>query len=146
MWLYRCEWLAFRPGCSVQGNVPGTHWIEGWVSLRAGLDAVKLRKYLAPAKNPTLGVLPRARRYIGKNEWVYCSTIPRFDRYMYSQSYVLCEVNLTQTTLLLLSSLFAVKLTDILNAVGPNPVHVNRVTSRPSERRISLVFCYRGHY
>jgi hypothetical protein len=29
-----------------QGNIPGTHWIGGWVGPRAGLDDVGKRKFL----------------------------------------------------------------------------------------------------
>jgi hypothetical protein len=35
------EWPASRPG----RFTPGTHLIGGWVSLRAGLDAVEKRKF-----------------------------------------------------------------------------------------------------
>jgi hypothetical protein len=28
------------PAALIPGNDPGTHWIEGWMGLRAGLDAV----------------------------------------------------------------------------------------------------------
>jgi hypothetical protein len=33
------EWSASLPG-------PGTHWIGGWVDLRAGLDDLEKRKFL----------------------------------------------------------------------------------------------------
>jgi hypothetical protein len=33
------EWSASRPGRALlPGKNPGTHWIGGWVGLRAGLD------------------------------------------------------------------------------------------------------------
>jgi hypothetical protein len=31
-----------------RGKDPGTHWIGGWVGLRAGLDAVARKKILCP--------------------------------------------------------------------------------------------------
>jgi hypothetical protein len=35
----RGEWSASRPGRALpSGKDPGTHWIGGWVDLRAGLD------------------------------------------------------------------------------------------------------------
>jgi hypothetical protein len=37
------EWLASRPG----RFAPGTHWIGGWVALRAGPDDMGKRKFLA---------------------------------------------------------------------------------------------------
>jgi hypothetical protein len=41
------EWLFSRPGCSYpRGKNPGTHWIGGWVSPKAGLDIVAKRKML----------------------------------------------------------------------------------------------------
>jgi hypothetical protein len=41
------EWSATRPGHFTPGErVPGTHWIGGWVGLRAGLDDVETRKFL----------------------------------------------------------------------------------------------------
>jgi hypothetical protein len=36
------KWSASRPG----RFTPGTHWIEGWMGSRAGLDNVKKKKYL----------------------------------------------------------------------------------------------------
>jgi len=39
------EWSASRAGHFTPAvRVPGTHWIGGWVSRRAGLDAVAMRK------------------------------------------------------------------------------------------------------
>jgi hypothetical protein len=44
------EWSASRPGRFNPGErAPGTHWIGGWVSLRAGLDDVEKRKFLTPS-------------------------------------------------------------------------------------------------
>jgi hypothetical protein len=37
------EWSASRPGPFTPGKrVPGTHWLRGWVGLRADFDAVYL--------------------------------------------------------------------------------------------------------
>jgi hypothetical protein len=36
------EWSTSRPG----RFTPGTHWIGGWVDLRAGLDDLEKRKFL----------------------------------------------------------------------------------------------------
>jgi hypothetical protein len=39
------EWSASRPGRFTTGDrTPSTHWIEVWVGLRAGLDAVVKRR------------------------------------------------------------------------------------------------------
>jgi hypothetical protein len=39
------EWSASRPGRFTPGEIAtGTHWIEGWMSPSAGLDAVEKRK------------------------------------------------------------------------------------------------------
>jgi hypothetical protein len=41
------EWSASRPSRSLRpGKDPGTHWIGGWVRLRAGLDAEATGKVL----------------------------------------------------------------------------------------------------
>jgi hypothetical protein len=43
------------------GKSPGTHWIGGWVGLRAGLDAGAGRKILCPCRGSNLAsmcVLP----------------------------------------------------------------------------------------
>jgi hypothetical protein len=41
------EWSTSRPGSFTLGErSPGTHWIGGWVNLRAGLDDVEKRKFL----------------------------------------------------------------------------------------------------
>jgi hypothetical protein len=43
------EWSTSRPGRFTPGErAPGTHWIGGWVDLRAGLDDLKKRKFLTP--------------------------------------------------------------------------------------------------
>jgi hypothetical protein len=41
------EWSSSRPGrfTSAEG-APGTHWVGGWVDLRAGLDDLEKRKFL----------------------------------------------------------------------------------------------------
>jgi hypothetical protein len=41
-----------------------TNWIGGWVGPRAGLDAVKKKKNLTPARQHTLAFQPVASRYI----------------------------------------------------------------------------------
>jgi hypothetical protein len=41
------EWSASRPGRFTPGKeVTGTHWIGGWVDLRAGLDDLEKTKFL----------------------------------------------------------------------------------------------------
>jgi hypothetical protein len=41
------EWSTSRPGRFTPGErAPGTHWIGGWVDLRAGLDDMENRKFL----------------------------------------------------------------------------------------------------
>jgi hypothetical protein len=41
------EWFTSRPGRFTSGErAPGTHWIGGWVDLRAGLDDLEKRKFL----------------------------------------------------------------------------------------------------
>jgi hypothetical protein len=41
------EWSTSRPGRFTLGErAPGTHWIGGWVDLRAGLDDLENRKFL----------------------------------------------------------------------------------------------------
>jgi hypothetical protein len=43
------EWSASRPGrFTPRERAPGTHWIGGWVGLRATLDAVVKRKFSIP--------------------------------------------------------------------------------------------------
>jgi hypothetical protein len=42
------EWSASRPNRFTPGErALGTHWIDGWVGPRAGLDDVEKRKFLA---------------------------------------------------------------------------------------------------
>jgi hypothetical protein len=48
------EWSTSRPG----ERAPGTHWIGGWVDLRAGLDDLEKRKFLTP---PGLELRPLSR-------------------------------------------------------------------------------------
>jgi hypothetical protein len=47
------EWSATRPGRFYprKKRAPDTNWTEGWVGLRAGLDAVAKRKIPAPTGN-----------------------------------------------------------------------------------------------
>jgi hypothetical protein len=40
------EWSASRPDRFTPGEKTGTHWIEGWVGPRAGLDNVEQRQFL----------------------------------------------------------------------------------------------------
>jgi hypothetical protein len=40
--LFEGEWSTSLPG----RRTPGTHWIGGWVDLRAGLDDLEKRKFL----------------------------------------------------------------------------------------------------
>jgi hypothetical protein len=41
------EWSASHSGRFTAGErVPGTHWIGGWLNLRAGLDNMEKRKFL----------------------------------------------------------------------------------------------------
>jgi hypothetical protein len=42
-------------------RAPGTHWLEGCVGPRVGLDTVEKRKSLAPVENRTPTVQPVAR-------------------------------------------------------------------------------------
>jgi hypothetical protein len=51
------EWSASRPG----RFVPGTQWIGGWVSLRAGLDDLEKRKFFT-LPGLQLGSLSRLAR------------------------------------------------------------------------------------
>jgi hypothetical protein len=53
------EWSASYPGRFIPGErAPGTHWIEGWVDPRAGLDDLEKRKFLTL---PELEVRPLGR-------------------------------------------------------------------------------------
>jgi len=56
------EWLASRPGYLNPAKNPGTHWIGGWVSPRADLDAVPMRKspFPTPAGNRNPVIQPVA--------------------------------------------------------------------------------------
>jgi hypothetical protein len=73
-WMYRStffltsalvggEWSASRPGRFIPGERAfGTHWIRGWVDLRAGLDDLEKRKFLTNFWTPIrvfLGSNPR---------------------------------------------------------------------------------------
>jgi hypothetical protein len=45
------EWSASRPGrITPRERAPGTHWIRGWVGLRAVLDAVVKRRTSSPRR------------------------------------------------------------------------------------------------
>jgi hypothetical protein len=55
------EWSASRPGLFTLAETAfGTHWIGGWVGLRAGLDAVEKREIL---RLPGIEHQPSSRRY-----------------------------------------------------------------------------------
>lgn len=43
-------------------KAPGANWIGGWVFLRAGLDDMEKKKYLATANNRTPAIQTVARR------------------------------------------------------------------------------------
>jgi hypothetical protein len=48
------EWLASRPGrFTPRKRALGTHWIGGWLSPRAGVDAIDKRKAFALAHHST---------------------------------------------------------------------------------------------
>jgi hypothetical protein len=61
------EWSASRPDrFTPRERAPGTHWIGGWLGLRAVLDAVVKRKIPSPRResNPRTSIVqPVARRY-----------------------------------------------------------------------------------
>jgi hypothetical protein len=53
------EWSTSRPGRFTTGErAHGTHWIGGWVDLRAGLDNLEKRKFLT---SPGLELRPLGR-------------------------------------------------------------------------------------
>jgi hypothetical protein len=56
------EWSTSRPGRFTPGEkAPGSHWIGGSVDLRAGLDDLEKRKFLAlPGLELRLGRLARS--------------------------------------------------------------------------------------
>jgi hypothetical protein len=56
------EWSPLRPGhFTPRDRAPSTHWIGGWVDLKASLDAVECRKKsVAPARSLTLVTQPVA--------------------------------------------------------------------------------------
>jgi hypothetical protein len=58
------EWSASRP-CrfTPRERFPGTHWIGGWVDLRASLDDVEKRKFLPPPELELRPLEPVASRY-----------------------------------------------------------------------------------
>jgi hypothetical protein len=48
------EWSASRPCLFTPGErAPGTHWIEGWVGPRAGLDGLENILYPTGTRTPT---------------------------------------------------------------------------------------------
>jgi hypothetical protein len=57
------QWSASRPGRFTYGErAPGTHWTEGWVGPRHGVDDVEKRKFLTLP-----GVTPVALRKFGNH-------------------------------------------------------------------------------
>jgi hypothetical protein len=61
------EWSTSHPGrFTPEERVSGTHWIGGWVDLRAGLDDLEKTKFLRPYRDsnsdPSV-VQPVASRY-----------------------------------------------------------------------------------
>jgi hypothetical protein len=70
------EWSASRPGRFIpRERAPFTHWIGGWVGLRAGLDAVAKRKIPSPRRelNPRTPILRSvAQRY---TDWAITALI-----------------------------------------------------------------------
>jgi hypothetical protein len=71
------EWSASRPCRFSPGErAPGTHFIGGWVDLRAGLEDMEKRKFLTLPElgTPTLGRPARSQslyrlRYPGSTLW-----------------------------------------------------------------------------
>jgi len=48
------EWSVSPPGrFSPTERGPGTHWIEGWMGSRGGLDTVEKRKISSPCRDST---------------------------------------------------------------------------------------------
>jgi hypothetical protein len=61
------EWSASRTSRFTPGErAPGTHWIEGWMNLRVGLDDAEKRKFLPL---PGLELRPLGRP--GRNQSLY---------------------------------------------------------------------------
>jgi hypothetical protein len=80
--LGKCERTACRSGCFTPGKeeeAPDTHWIGGWVRLRAGLDAVESRR--SKESNPGRRFRSQALyrlSYIGSwNNGFWCKTHTR---------------------------------------------------------------------
>jgi hypothetical protein len=67
-----------RPGrFTPEERAPGTHWIEGWVDLRAGLDDLEKRKFIIIIYLLQLGSHPVAvvsRR--GESRRIFGSELP----------------------------------------------------------------------
>jgi hypothetical protein len=64
------EWSASRPGCFTGGErAPGTHWIEGLVGPRAGLDTVAKTKNSYPYRESKRGRLDRCET----GPWYICN-------------------------------------------------------------------------
>jgi hypothetical protein len=79
------EWSASRPGRFTPGErVHGTHWVECWVNLRAGLDDVEKRKFLTL---PGLEIQPLGRPACSKSLYQLC--YPGSNYYYYNYYYYL---------------------------------------------------------
>jgi hypothetical protein len=60
------------PAALLQGKEPlGTHWIEGWVSPRAGLDAVERGKSLDLIGNRTFFFFSLCFYYVSSSCWLH---------------------------------------------------------------------------
>jgi hypothetical protein len=54
--LDRGEWSASRPDRFIpEERTPDTHWINGWLGPRAGLDSVETRKFSCPCRKSNPG-------------------------------------------------------------------------------------------
>jgi hypothetical protein len=61
------EWSASRPSRFTPGErAPGTHWIEGWLDPRTGLEEVEKKKFLTL---PGLELRPLGR--LSRNQSLY---------------------------------------------------------------------------
>jgi len=50
------EWSTSSPGCFTPRKNSSTHWIGGWVGLRASLDILEKWKIYCPHQDPNLGL------------------------------------------------------------------------------------------
>jgi hypothetical protein len=86
------EWSASRSGpFTPRERAPGTHWIEGWVDLRAGLHTVTRRKY------PFIKTHPKTYR------WLHTNTIKKnTEALLEANREVGLEVNTDETKYMLM--------------------------------------------